>query len=651
MDREAEPEILPKVLLPLQPEFFKVPHRFGSVPVDELPLGCDKDKQYYLKYPRVNLPFQRVERISYGHPKLEPNRLFWGDNLHVMRLLPSESIDLIYIDPPFFSGRQYNVIFGDRNEVASFTDIWEGGMPGYLVWLNARLIEMKRLLKRTGSIYVHLDYHASHYVKVELDKIFGYDNFRNEIVWQRNTSHNDGKKFGCVHDTLLLYTKGDDYFYNRIETLRSEEEREKRFGQYDPVTGKRYTLDNLAAAGQGPARQFGDKLIHPPIGNHWRYRQEKIDELLKEGRIVFTGKGTPRFKRYEDDTEGRPVQDVWVDFYGVSSQSGERIGYPTQKPQQLLQRIMLASSRPKDLVADFFCGGGTTPAVAQREGRRWIACDISRVAVTITLDRITKLVNAEKGPERLVQHSLAPSPDAVVDYFGFYEVPALTRMHQNDFERFIIQAYDGRLGTGEGMIHGYKQGIPIHVGPVSQTAQVTKNEVVAFAEEITTRRGKREGIMLAWAFAPSAQQAAQRLLADEAVSVDFVRLQLIPIESDEFKEHVISQHREYANLVSFILPPAVRLRYKRTGPLVYEFDISESTTLNAASKIINVQWDFDFEQVFTSTAGYSYMRNDKNQPVLRTRYEFSSGGFRKIACKIQDDLGGEKMHIEDMDVR
>lgn len=138
--------------LPQQEEFWRPPTRFGSVPVEKEPLGWDRRKGFRKLFPAVYLPFQVVERVSFGHPALEPNRLFWGDNLHVMRQLPSESIDLIYIDPPFFSGRQYNVIFGDQNELRSFSDIWEGGMPGYLIWLNVRLYEMKRLLKKTGSI-------------------------------------------------------------------------------------------------------------------------------------------------------------------------------------------------------------------------------------------------------------------------------------------------------------------------------------------------------------------------------------------------------------------------------------------------------------------------------------------------------------------
>ena len=188
-DSEVVDELAEITEIPRQPEFYKIPRRFGSIPVDELPLGCDKGKQYYKIYPRVALPFQKADRVTFGHSRLEPNRLFWGDNLHVMRMLPSNSIDLIYIDPPFFSGRRYNVIFGDQNEIRSFSDIWEGGLPSYLIWLNARLLEMKRLLRSTGTIYVHLDYHAAHYVKTELDKIFGYGNFRNEIIWKRSGGH------------------------------------------------------------------------------------------------------------------------------------------------------------------------------------------------------------------------------------------------------------------------------------------------------------------------------------------------------------------------------------------------------------------------------------------------------------------------------
>ena len=169
--------------LPEQERHYRPPARFGHAPVAREPLGWDPRRPGFRNhYPDVRLPTQIVERVSLGAPEEEANRLVWGDCLHAMRTLPSESVDLVYIDPPFFSNRVYNVIWGDEHEERSFSDIWEGGLDGYLIWLNARLYEMKRLLKPTGSIYVHCDWHASHYIKVEMDKIFGHDNFQNEII-------------------------------------------------------------------------------------------------------------------------------------------------------------------------------------------------------------------------------------------------------------------------------------------------------------------------------------------------------------------------------------------------------------------------------------------------------------------------------------
>ena len=242
-----------EISIPEQKEYFALPARFGAVPIDEAPLGWEtetrrhetKITRFQHIYPTIRLPFQEVQRVEFGHnaqflkenednPKLKQlfptgaNRLFFGDNLHVMRQLPSESVDLIYIDPPFFSGRNYNVIFGDKNESRSFTDIWEGGMPGYLVWINARLFEMKRLLKPTGSIFVHLDWHAVHYVKVEMDKIFGVDNFRNEIIWCY-TGPGSPKmgQFNRKHDNILWYSKSTEYAFYR-DVVRSEHAQKQR---------------------------------------------------------------------------------------------------------------------------------------------------------------------------------------------------------------------------------------------------------------------------------------------------------------------------------------------------------------------------------------------------------------------------------------
>lgn len=380
-DEDVVEEIIVQTEIPKQRDFYKIPRRFGSIPVDELPLGCDPEKQYWKIYPRIALPFQKASRVSFGHPKLDPNRLFWGDNLHVMRMLPSNSIDLIYIDPPFFSGADYNVIFGDQNEIRSFSDIWQGGMPSYLIWLNVRLLEMKRLLKSTGSIYVHLDWHAVHYVKMEMDKIFGYDNFRREIIWSLETiSGFKSKTNNWIrgHDTILYYTKSNDFKFEK-QTQPHKPEYIKRFKKKDK-DGRRYRDDRSG------------------------------------GRI-----------QYLEDTKGRMFSDVWNDVmsFQQASTSKEIIGYPTQKPEALIGRIIQSSSNEGDVVADFFCGGGSTPAIAQKLNRKWIASDQSRVAVSITQSRLESMY--EEGNQN--QHSLDLVPDISVEYWGHTK-----SLHWNNFQ-------------------------------------------------------------------------------------------------------------------------------------------------------------------------------------------------------------------------
>lgn len=323
--------------IPDQEEFFRSPARFGSIPVEAFPLGWDRRQKFNKLYPFVSLPTQVVERVSFGNPQLPPNRLFWGDNLHVMRQLPSESIDLIYIDPPFFSGRPYNVIFGDQNEMRSFSDIWDDGMPGYLEWMNARVFEMKRVLRETGSLLLHLDWHASHYVKVELDKIFGHSQLINELIWAYSGAGVPKDRFARRHDTIFWYGPGRTWTFN-VNDVREE---------YAPATRERFShyIGNVRSGGD-----YGVQSLNP---------------------------------------DGKHPEDVLKVSIAAPS-SKERIGYPTQKPEALLERLVLAASSPGDVVADFFVGGGTTAAVAQRLGRRWIACDQSRVAVAVTADRLAK---------------------------------------------------------------------------------------------------------------------------------------------------------------------------------------------------------------------------------------------------------------------
>lgn len=576
--------------LPQQEDFWRPPVRFGSVPVEKEPLGWDRRRGFRKLFPLVSLPTQVVERVSFGHPELEPNRLFWGDNLQVMRQLPSESIDLIYIDPPFFSGRQYNVIFGDQNELRSFSDIWEGGMPGYLIWLNARLYEMKRLLKKTGSIYVHCDWHASHYIKFEMDKIFGYQNFVNEVVWAYRTQGATKKRWSRKHDVLLFYAKSDTWTFNFI-TERSYMQHKYGFAKDD----------------------------------------FKIDE---EGR------------QYRDAL----VRDIW-EISALQSATREAIGYPTQKPEALLERVIMASSNEGDVVADIFCGGGTTPAVAQRLKRNWIACDQSRVAVALTADRIARQVEEETG-------KLFPVPDFTIEHWGIYEAERLSKMPTDQFRAFVIRAFGAVPNGATPHIHGMKGAIPIWVGEPSQRSQVSAKDVEEFANAIrrTIRYQQdnlRDGIMLAWAFRPDAVKAAERLREMEQTELNFIRLEQIRIDSPRFREHIAAlstDHADYANFLTFVQPPKVEVGWKRIASRTYKFDVSETIVLNPGATIINVQWDFDYEKRFSSTPGYSFVRGTKKEPVLQVQYEFPRIGKFRIACKLQDDMGGEGIWSGEVEV-
>lgn len=615
--------------LPQQEEFWRPPTRFGSVPVEKEPLGWDRRHGFRKLFPAVYLPIQVVDRVQFGHPTLEPNRLFWGDNLHVMRQLPSESIDLIYIDPPFFSGRQYNVIFGDQNELRSFSDIWEGGMPGYLIWLNARLYEMKRLLKKTGGIYVHCDWHASHYIKVEMDKIFGVNNFRNEIVWCYRGGGVPSNDFARKHDVIFRYSKTDDYKF-RVDSVRipySEDVQRSDISRYDKI-----------------------------------YRANKT------------------YEGYRPNEKGKHPEDWWSIQKLMPSDKTEQIGYPTQKPVELLQRIMEASSEPGDVVADFFVGGGSFAAVAQglrvrrvtrlvkkRDGteyekenleyydhgerRRWIACDQSRVAVAVTADRLTRQVKERTG-------NLLPVPDFTVEHWGVYEAQRLAEAPPEQFRRFVLRAFGAVTEEHEGGIHGYKGAIPVWVGEPDQKKAVTAADVQAFANSMRkTLRYKqdnlRDGIMFSWAFRPDAVEAADRLRRLEQTDLNFIRLDMIRVDSPRFREHVAAlstDHADYENFLTFVQSPKVEVGYKRIAPRTYKFDVSETIVMNAGARIINVQWDFDYGERFSSTPGYSFVRGKKKELALQVQYEFPSGGKKRIACKVQDDMGGEGLRTDEIEV-
>jgi DNA modification methylase len=355
------------------------------------------------------------------------NNLYYGDNLDILqRHVGEQTVDLVYLDPPFNSNQDYNVLFKEREgersaaQVKAFKDTWmwdqeasrayqemvEHGpeevskalrafqtflgfndMLAYLSMMAPRLVELRRVLKETGSIYLHCDPTASHYLKMLMDAVFGPVNFRSELVWKRSASHGGAVSYNDIHDVILFYSKGELPTWNPPYAGHDPEYVRTHYTNQDP-DGRKYQLVSANGAGQGPARRFGDRWIDPPTGRHWAWTQERVDALMAEGRIVFTSSGMPRYKRYLDDTPGTPLGTIWADIPPINSQAAERLGYPTQKPEALLERIIKASSNEGDMVLDPFCGCGTTIAVAQRLNRRWIGIDVTCLAINLMRRRL-----------------------------------------------------------------------------------------------------------------------------------------------------------------------------------------------------------------------------------------------------------------------
>ena len=588
--------------LPQQEQFYRAPARFGNVPVEAEPKGWDRRQGFRRHYPLVNLPTQIVERVRLGNEDdHEPNRLIWGDNLHVMRQIPSDSVDLIYIDPPFFSGRQYNVMWGDNNEIRSFNDIWQAGLDGYLIWLNARLHEMKRILKSTGSIYVHCDWHASHYIKVEMDKIFGYQNFVNEVVWCYRGGGVPANAFARKHDVLFLYEKSDHRTFHK---------------QYVPYS---------EASQQLVSRRGG----------------VSIDNQVR------------------DLERGAAMPDWWADINSLQTWSPERIGYPTQKPEALLERIIEASSDEGDVVADFFVGGGTTAAVAQRLGRRFIVSDQSRVAVAVTAERLK-----QQAVTRAIEDT--PIPDFTVEQWGIYEAEQLSAMPSEQFREFVLRAYGAtRIGIDDDgpHIHGWRNQLPIWVGDTGLGSQATATDVLAFANAVrqTTQYQQanlRDGIMLAWGFGRDAADAAQQLRERENIDVNFVRLAQIRIGDDDFREHIVGRSTDkadYSEFLTFVQPPVVSVGWRALGGGSVTFDAGDTAVVNLGAELINVQWDFNYNgRRFEATQGYSFQRqgSGKNRkPVTQVTHKFAGAGKYNVACRVQDSRGGEGMWTGTVQVR
>jgi site-specific DNA-methyltransferase (adenine-specific) len=356
------------------------------------------------------------------------NTLYYGDNLPILRTLPANSVDLVYLDPPFNSSRSYNVLFKNESGVSSdaqitaFDDTWHWGpsaeqayadilqanpgvvddllaalravigenqMLAYLVMMAARLVELHRVLKPTGSLYLHCDPTASHYLKIILDTVFGFQHFHSEIIWKRTSAHgNVSKAFGDVTDSIFYYSKTNTFTFNKVFLEYSEEYLKKAY-RYVDENGRRYRLSDLRNPGYRPNLIY-DYKGYKPHPNGWAVSREKMEQFDREGKLYFPKNpdGRIQFKRYLDKMPGNPVSSLWDDIPPIGAAAAERLGYPTQKPIALLERIIQSSSNPGDVIMDPFCGCGTAIAAAEKLGRQWIGIDITYLSINLIENRM-----------------------------------------------------------------------------------------------------------------------------------------------------------------------------------------------------------------------------------------------------------------------
>ena len=341
------------------------------------------------------VPLQENRRFGETTENDWLNKIIFGDNLQVLKTLVemkhrgelknadgTNGVRLVYIDPPFATKQDFS-----NKDSKAYSDKLAGAE--FLEWLRKRLILLREVLSDDGTLYVHLDYRKSHYVKILLDEIFGEGNYQNEVIWQKlSSAKSQSSYYSNIKDNIFVYSKSKKSVFNPQYILGKKDD--KNYPHVEENTGRKYGSFDFTQSGQGPERRFGDIVLSPPNGKHWIWSQEKIDEGIKNRRIMFTQNGLPRVKRYLDEKKGNYLGDIWNDegVPPLASNSSERVNYPTQKPEKLLERIIKSSSNEGDLVLDCFGGSGTTAAVAEKLGRRWITVDAGKLSIYTIQKRI-----------------------------------------------------------------------------------------------------------------------------------------------------------------------------------------------------------------------------------------------------------------------
>lgn len=475
------------------------------------------------------LPFQTLEHID--EPRKEQrdqeelgfdmggrqvkgwtNKLIWGDNKLILSSLKSGALrrqiedagglKLIYIDPPFDVGADFSMdieIGGETFhkepnllEQIAYRDTWGRGADSFIAMIYERLILMRDLMHSEGSIYMHCDPRVNAFVRLVLHEVFGSNRFQNEIVWKRQSAHSDAKRYGPIHDTIFFFSKSENFIWSTQYEPLSEDYIEAFFTNIDEH-GRRFSRGDLTAPGPRPNLEYEWRGYFPPRGRCWAVPKAKMDQYFSEGKIFFPEKGIPRLKRYPEESPGVSLQDMWSNVRIIHNQSTERVGYPTQKPEALVERIIKASSSEGDLVADFFCGSGTTAAVAEKLGRKWIATDLGKFGIHTTRKRLIQVQRELKAggkPFRafevlnLGRYERQAYLNVAGRLTGKKKEQALARKEQ-EFRDLILKAYRAEPLPDTGFFHGKNGGRLVVVGPINLPVGRL------FVEEVITECRKR----------------------------------------------------------------------------------------------------------------------------------------------------------------
>ncbi len=546
------------------------------------------------------------------------NKLILGDCLEVLKTIDSETIDLIYIDPPFFSNRTYEVIWGDKGEIRSFEDRFSGGIDHYIAWLKERVQEMHRILKPTGTIFLHCDYHANHYIKVQiLDKVFGERNFRNEIIWKRNFTKKGSQfkmsRFAINTDSIFFYSKTDKYSFKTPKIKDLDDAGLLKIYDKTDENGRRYKSEPIEL----PKMMARKNLVFEYLGYTpefgWMMNIEKLEQLSALNKIYFTKNGKPRRKNFLEDYEGTEIDNIWTDILPVGQVQSEIIGYPTQKPEKLLERIIECGSNEGDTVLDCFLGGGTTAVVADKLNRKWIGIDQSVQAIKVTEFRLN------------INQILFSQPFTV--QLHKYDYDTLRYKDAFEFETWIVQQFGGLSNSKQrgdlGLDGRTRENQPIQV---KRSDNIGRNVIDNFKsaceryDKVSFEKNKAEqkpiGFIIAFSFGKGAVQEVARLKNEENVII-----KLITVEE----------------IVPIAKKPTLQVEIKDLGTTKNLREIAFVATGQSEAGIEFYAWDFAYnEQQFLPT-----VLLDKEG---KQSYKFKAGEHR-IAVKVVDNEGLESLEV------